>query len=186
MNNYLRENLIYLRKSKKYNQNTFANLLNIKRSTYANWESGHSEPPMNAILHICNFLNIPLDDLVTNDLSRGKISIEIPNNETGKVSDKVLGKISKEDMPTPKFSNYDKIKNEIFAKDEGDIRLFIHIIIMGLRNKGLKINMRLVDKVNTYLLVTKTLELVELFEKIDAIISEFEYFSTKLTPKMES
>lgn len=110
MPDMLKNNLNFLRKEKKMSQLKFSNLLNIKRSTYANWESGHTEPPISALWHICSFLGITIDDLVSKDISEGKTIEKIPNSEKGKVSDKVSGKVSEK---MDKISN--RLKENVFS-----------------------------------------------------------------------
>jgi transcriptional regulator with XRE-family HTH domain len=116
MRNKLAENLVFLRKEKKLNQLMFSSWLNIKRSTYANWESGHSEPPISALQHISSIMGITIDDLLNKQLSEGKVSEIIPENEIGKVSGKVSGKVLPEYHEI--LGDYTKMRDRLILEAE--------------------------------------------------------------------
>ena len=64
----LRFNLKYLREKKKLAQGEIAKILGISRSTYANYENEHSEPPASQLLKLAQFYNVSTDDLLTKDI----------------------------------------------------------------------------------------------------------------------
>lgn len=138
-----------LRKQRKLNQLKFSNILKIKRSTYANGESGHSEPPISALQHISSNLGISLDDLINKQLSEGKVSKEIPENEIGKVSGKVLNDIKN-------FNDYQgTLVQEAEERDKVENRKFnpatkeLEEEISKLWYKMHELEGKLIDKLNT-------------------------------------
>lgn len=64
----LRSNLKYLREKKKLTQSDIAKLLEVSRSTYANYEREESEPPASQLLKIAQFYKVSTDDLLTKDI----------------------------------------------------------------------------------------------------------------------
>jgi transcriptional regulator with XRE-family HTH domain len=69
------ENLKKLRKQKKFTQENFSELLGIKRNTYAAYEEGRSEPPLDILLSISQILrHRDIYSLIASkDLKTGKI-----------------------------------------------------------------------------------------------------------------
>lgn len=94
----LRNNITLLRKKTGENQSSIAYELGLKRTTYANYESGHSEPNVEALIKISSFYGINLDDLLLKDLTDGKILDEIwvrgLDNQKGKILGKMEGEVS--------------------------------------------------------------------------------------------
>jgi phage repressor protein C with HTH and peptisase S24 domain len=68
MNNFAK-NLQILREKKGLKQIELSELLGIKRSTLASYESGHSEPTFDRIINIAHFFEVEIDDLMTKDMS---------------------------------------------------------------------------------------------------------------------
>jgi transcriptional regulator with XRE-family HTH domain len=70
MNNFAL-NIQILRKSNGLKQSDFENI-NIKRTTWNNYESAKSEPDIDTILRIANFFEIDLETLLVKDLSKNQ------------------------------------------------------------------------------------------------------------------
>ena len=64
----LRSNLKYLREKKKLTQGEVAKILQISRSTYANYEKEESEPTASQLLKLAKFYKVSIDDLLTKDI----------------------------------------------------------------------------------------------------------------------
>lgn len=65
--NYLGVNLKYLREKRKIEQQDFADLLKIKRSTFSCWESGIRTPKIEAIVDLLAKINEELNENLTLD-----------------------------------------------------------------------------------------------------------------------
>ncbi|EST12541.1 helix-turn-helix domain-containing protein [Sporolactobacillus laevolacticus] len=63
------EQLIELRKCKKLTIQNMADVLGIAKSTYASYETGYRQPPIDALIKIADFFNISLDTLVNRDFA---------------------------------------------------------------------------------------------------------------------
>ena len=70
MNNFAL-NIQILRKSNGLKQSDFEDI-NIKRTTWNNYEAGKSEPDIDTILRIANFFEIDLETLLVKDLSKNQ------------------------------------------------------------------------------------------------------------------
>lgn len=62
-----------LRKEKKLTQIELASKLNISQKSYSNWESGKSEPTLDNIIKLAEFLNVSVDKL---------LGVKIEDNQT--------------------------------------------------------------------------------------------------------
>ena len=60
----LAERLLEARKVKGKTQNDLAELLNVKRATYGEYERSNNQPPIDKLVIISNYLNVSLDYLV--------------------------------------------------------------------------------------------------------------------------
>ncbi len=195
MTGRLKENLKKLRKDKNLSQQQIANELNIKRSTYSNWESGQVMPSVDTLRKICDTFGVHISQLLDDynhfdiflDLNRdnGKINETDSDDKKGKIKGKISGKIDLLDEKTILSEDFEQLKERLLKNDEGELRLFIHMLFMGLQNKGLKINIKHIDKMNTYFLVTKAMQLTEIFQKIDLIKEEFASFSAEIDKKLK-
>nr|WP_321221111.1 LexA family transcriptional regulator [uncultured Psychroserpens sp.] len=65
-------NIKHLRTLKKLSQERFADDLGWSRSIVGSYEEGRSEPPIERLIDLSNYFNIPIDILVKNDLRRAK------------------------------------------------------------------------------------------------------------------
>lgn len=70
--------LIQCRKTKGWTQAELARLLNMKRSTYAKYETGENEPNITTLIRLANLFNVSTDYLI------GVTSI-IDENDFGKI-----------------------------------------------------------------------------------------------------
>ncbi len=59
------KNIKYLREQKNINQQTFAEIINVPRSTLACWETGLRTPKLEQIVKIANYFNTNLDIIYT-------------------------------------------------------------------------------------------------------------------------
>lgn len=57
-----------MREKKKLVQGEIARILDVSRTTYANYENEHSEPPASQLLKLAQFYNVSTDDLLTKDI----------------------------------------------------------------------------------------------------------------------
>lgn len=77
----IQANIKHLRALKKLSQERFADELNWTRSIVGSYEEGRSEPPIDRLIDLSNYFNIPIDILVKNDLRKAKDTsfIEVGN-----------------------------------------------------------------------------------------------------------
>ena len=78
---YIQSNIKHLRNLKKFSQERFAEELKWTRSMVGSYEEGRSEPPIDRLIELSNYFNIPIDILVKNDLRSAKDTsfIEVGN-----------------------------------------------------------------------------------------------------------
>jgi transcriptional regulator with XRE-family HTH domain len=67
--NFISENLKYIRSIKKQTQEDFAEALSIKRSTYRDYENGTNEPPISFLQIISAKFQLPIDKIIKKKLS---------------------------------------------------------------------------------------------------------------------
>lgn len=98
MKNFFSTNLIFLRKQKGLTQEKVATALGLKRNTYANYESEHSQPDILTLLNIASNFGISVDDFLKTDLSQVRFEQgkTIPKNAK---KGEVLGEVSGEVLP---------------------------------------------------------------------------------------
>lgn len=72
------ENLVLLRKERGYKQEQVADMLGIKRDTYARYET-ETNPPISIIKKICEFYNVSSDRLLGIDTVDDYTSMMRPN-----------------------------------------------------------------------------------------------------------
>src|SRR5690349_21262162 len=70
MSIFFANNLAYLRKKRGMTQAEVANSLNLKRNTFSNYETTHSEPDLDTLGKIASFFDISIDQLVNTDLTK--------------------------------------------------------------------------------------------------------------------
>ncbi len=77
----IQANIKHLRTLKKFSQERFADELGWSRSIVGSYEEGRSEPPIERLIDLSNYFNIPIDILVKNDLRLAKDTsfIEVGN-----------------------------------------------------------------------------------------------------------
>ena len=68
----IQANIKHLRSLKKFSQERFAEELKWTRSIVGSYEEGRSEPPIDRLIDLSNYFNIPIDILVKNDLRAAK------------------------------------------------------------------------------------------------------------------
>ena len=79
--NYLSKNIRYIRTLKRLSQEQFADDLNVSRSRISSYEENRAVPPIEFLVDLSEYFNIPLDILIKNNLSGAKDTtfIEIGN-----------------------------------------------------------------------------------------------------------
>ena len=77
----IQANIKHLRSLKKLSQARFADDLGWTRSVVGSYEEGRSEPPIERLIDLSNYFNIPIDILVRKDLRKAKDTsfIEVGN-----------------------------------------------------------------------------------------------------------
>ena len=68
----IQANIRHLRSLKTLSQERFADDLGWSRSMVGSYEEGRSEPPIERLIELSEYFNIPIDILVKNDLRRAK------------------------------------------------------------------------------------------------------------------
>jgi len=63
------KNIRKIRTVKTLSQQSFAELFDLKRGTLGAYEEGRSEPKIDTIIKIANYFSIPIDDLLTKELT---------------------------------------------------------------------------------------------------------------------
>ncbi|WP_147677751.1 XRE family transcriptional regulator [Algibacter pacificus] len=78
---FIQSNIKHLRSLKGFSQERFADELGWTRSIVGSYEEGRSEPPIDRLIELSVYFNIPIDILVKNDLRRTKNTsfIEVGN-----------------------------------------------------------------------------------------------------------
>ena len=78
---YIQSNIKHLRGLKKFSQERFAEELKWTRSMVGSYEEGRSEPPIDRLIELSSYFDIPIDILVKNDLRAAKDTsfIEVGN-----------------------------------------------------------------------------------------------------------
>ncbi|MFL1012474.1 XRE family transcriptional regulator [Flavisericum labens] len=78
---HIQFNIKHLRSLKKFSQERFAEELQWTRSMVGSYEEGRSEPPIDRLIELSDYFDIPIDILVKNDLRAAKDTsfIEVGN-----------------------------------------------------------------------------------------------------------
>ena len=66
---YIGKNIKKIRGIKSLSQQAFAELFDLKRATLGAYEEERSEPKIETIINIANYFSIPIDDLLTKELT---------------------------------------------------------------------------------------------------------------------
>ncbi|OQP63094.1 hypothetical protein A3860_03730 [Niastella vici] len=83
MPTFFAQNLAFLRKKKGQTQAEVATALGLKRNTFSNYETTHSEPDLGTLEKIASFFDISIDELLSVDLSKGNL-VEYKEQEENK------------------------------------------------------------------------------------------------------
>ena len=67
--NYLANNIKHLRTLKGLTQEQFSTELNVSRSRISSYEEERASPPIEFLIELSNFFNIPIDAIIKNNLS---------------------------------------------------------------------------------------------------------------------
>ncbi|OQP50303.1 hypothetical protein A4H97_00190 [Niastella yeongjuensis] len=88
MSTFFANNLSFLRKKKGLTQAEVATALGLKRNTFSNYETTHSEPDLGTLEKIASFFDISIDELVSVDLSKGGlVAYKAEENNENAVND---------------------------------------------------------------------------------------------------
>jgi transcriptional regulator with XRE-family HTH domain len=90
MPTFFAQNLSFLRKKKGQTQAEVATALGLKRNTFSNYETTHSEPDLGTLEKIASFFDISIDELLSVDMSKENLveyREENENKETGLIKD---------------------------------------------------------------------------------------------------
>src|SRR5688572_8572531 len=87
MPTFFASNLSFLRKNKGLTQAEVATALGLKRNTFSNYETTHSEPDLNTLEKIASFFDISMDELISIDLSKGGL-VELKGTNDEKNDDR--------------------------------------------------------------------------------------------------
>jgi transcriptional regulator with XRE-family HTH domain len=87
MPTFFASNLSFLRKKKGLTQAEVATALGLKRNTFSNYETTHSEPDLNTLEKIASFFDISMDELISLDLSKGGL-VELKGGNDEKIDDR--------------------------------------------------------------------------------------------------
>lgn len=94
MPTFFASNLSFLRKKKGLTQAEVATALGLKRNTFSNYETTHSEPDLDTLEKIASFFDISMDELISLDLSKGGlVELKGGNDEKNDDRDKKNGAI---------------------------------------------------------------------------------------------
>lgn len=82
--NYLANNIKHLRTLKGLTQEQFSTTLNVSRSRISSYEEERASPPIDFLIELSNFFNIPIDAIIKNNLSSATEAsfINIANKRT--------------------------------------------------------------------------------------------------------
>ena len=113
MSTFFASNLSFLRKKKGLTQIEVATALGLKRNTFSNYETTHSEPDLGTLEKIASFFDISMDELISVDLSKETLIEYKEANENQDVnnSGKTLSQTGQilppinEDMPVSVVGN---------------------------------------------------------------------------------
>src|SRR5690606_35080377 len=70
---YFGKNIRKIRSVKSLSQQAFADLFDLKRGTLGAYEEGRSEPKIETIITIAKYFSIPIDDLLTRELTVNRL-----------------------------------------------------------------------------------------------------------------
>lgn len=94
MPTFFASNLSFLRKKKGLTQAEVATALGLKRNTFSNYETTHSEPDLDTLEKIASFFDISMDELISLDLSKGGlVELKGGNDEKNDDRDKKNGAV---------------------------------------------------------------------------------------------
>lgn len=79
---YFAPNLLYLRKQKGLTQAEMCSQIDVQRSSLSYWENGQAVPDLARLLDLCKFFDVSLNELITANLSEGKLinHVKTPKN----------------------------------------------------------------------------------------------------------
>lgn len=83
MSTFFASNVAFLRRKKGVTQTDVASALGLKRNTFSNYETTHSEPDLATLEKIASFFDISIDELISVDLTKGNL-IEYREDEENK------------------------------------------------------------------------------------------------------
>lgn len=83
--NYLSKNIRYLRKSRKWSQETLAQKMGVKRSSIAAYESKNVRPRLDFIVELARLFEVRMSELIERDMEKNGAPEEaLPKEKTAK------------------------------------------------------------------------------------------------------
>ena len=82
MPTFFANNIGFLRRKRGLTQIEVATALGLKRNTFSNYETTHSEPDLGTLEKIASFFDISIDELISVDLSKGNLIAYREEDET--------------------------------------------------------------------------------------------------------
>lgn len=123
------KNIRKIRSVKTLSQQSFAELFDLKRGTLGAYEEGRSEPKIETIIKIANYFSIPIDDLLTKELTVNTLLKFKANLTTDheKITKEVFAAIPC--ITHKNIDDYVKYHNkEAFVKDMPSLQLPINTV----------------------------------------------------------
>ena len=102
-----------LRKQRKLNQQTVADVLNCSQAVYSRYENGDREPPIDALVCLADFYKVSLDELV----GRTPMEIEVINGDPPPLPDDQFEIVIKPDDPAPSADELERMVLEIITRE---------------------------------------------------------------------
>ena len=124
---YLKGNLFKLRKLKGLTQAEQAEVYNVKRTAYANYESGTSKPDLVTLFSIAKENNISIDELFRPDLEEILESRSLSGDDT---VDGLIGKNSNQKIPLIPNKAFAGINHTSVQIMDHEIEQYFHIPVL--------------------------------------------------------
>lgn len=125
MTESLSQNIRYLRQTNKMTQQALADILGQQRGRITAWELGTGKPKYNMLIKLSELFEVNLDDLMSNDLTKIKMSNKktIGDNSSGenKIIERLSDTISKQSETIEKLvSIIHRMNNEAISDPASD------------------------------------------------------------------
>lgn len=102
-----------LRKKRKLNQQSVADVLNCSQAVYSRYENGDREPPLEALIRLADFYKVSLDELV----GRTPMEVEIIHGEPPPLPPDQFELVIKADEKAPTADELERRIIEIMERE---------------------------------------------------------------------